>query len=508
MEELANHWSNLSLSEKETVGFTLSEEQRSGEYLLAALFLTPRFLNMEAMARTFKQLWRSTNGFTIRNHNDHRVLFVFDNPGDIDRILKNQPWSFDKHLVMLQRYNTDCPVRDLEFTKTTFWVQVHDIPIRYMTKEVAENICDIVGEVQKSADAVSDEGGHFIRVQVMIDITLPLCRGRVITLENGTKHWVQFRYERLPNLCFWCGRLNHADKKCELWINSKGTLAVEQQQFNSSLKAAPYKHSGRDVIVVPGFYEKSHPFTRREFQAAREKEEMRVNGAAEKLPERAQANMETDEGISPAINANNSTVTEEVDFNDTLPSDFGVDQNPPTAGGLPTVTCNNGEEKNKESDLFSDTINSENLVDIQINEINADLTRFDEQLIVKGNNVGVINGKVHDEVSFFVPPIRSKDPSNQGKFGSDVAETSNHSKISANPRPESKKKTTTRKWTKLVRKAAQEKKVTNEEHGLSCKKRRGVYHLELPSKRRLVSKDDGVVTISMVEAAQQPRQLQ
>ena len=70
-----------------------------------------------------------------------------------------------------------------------------------MTKEVVENICDIVGEVQKSAGVVTNEGGHFIRVQVMIDITLPLCQGRVITLENGLNHWVRFKYERLPNLC-------------------------------------------------------------------------------------------------------------------------------------------------------------------------------------------------------------------------------------------------------------------------------------------------------------------
>ena len=201
MEELANQLTNFSLSEKETVGFTLSKEQRSNEYLLVAQFLTPRFLNMEAMARTFKQLWRSTNRFTICNQNEHRVLFVFDNPNDIERILKNQPWSFDKHLVMLQRYSTDCPIRDLVFSKTLFWVQVHDIPIWYMTKEVAENIYDIVGEVQKSASAVTDEGGHFIRVWVMIDITLPLCQGRVITLENGLNHWVRFKYERLPNLC-------------------------------------------------------------------------------------------------------------------------------------------------------------------------------------------------------------------------------------------------------------------------------------------------------------------
>ena len=86
---------------------------------------------------------------------------------------------------MVQRYNTDIPVRDLSFTKALFWVQVHEIPVRYMTKKIAENLCDTVGEVQKSDDAVDDEGGHFIRVRVSVDVTLPLCRGRLITLENG-----------------------------------------------------------------------------------------------------------------------------------------------------------------------------------------------------------------------------------------------------------------------------------------------------------------------------------
>ena len=89
MEDLTEQWSNFSLSDREKTGFVLNSDHRTGEFILAALFLTPRFLNMEAMARTFKQLWRSANGFKIHNHQDHRVLFVFDNLNDIDRILQS-----------------------------------------------------------------------------------------------------------------------------------------------------------------------------------------------------------------------------------------------------------------------------------------------------------------------------------------------------------------------------------------------------------------------------------
>jgi len=134
-------------------------------------------------------------------------------------------------------------------------VQVHDIPYKYMTKHMAECLCDIIGEVKKSSGAVDDDGGQFLRVRVTLYLNLPLCRGRVITLEGGAKSWVSFKYKRLPNLCYWCGRLSHDDKNCDLWINSKGTLKAENQQFWSCLRAAPYTSASKDVIYVPGYCE-------------------------------------------------------------------------------------------------------------------------------------------------------------------------------------------------------------------------------------------------------------
>ena len=138
-------------------------------------------------------------------------------------------------------------------------MQVHNILVRFMNTKVAEGICDIVGKMQKSTKVVDDDGGYFIRVQVSIDITLPLCQGRVITMKNGEKHWVNFKYKRLLNFCFWCGRLNHNNKDCSLWIESKGTLSPDSQQFNSSLRAALYMADGKNVIYVPGFYERRQP---------------------------------------------------------------------------------------------------------------------------------------------------------------------------------------------------------------------------------------------------------
>ena len=38
--------------------------------------------------------------------------------------------------------------------------------------------------------------------RVTLDISLPLCRGRVVTLENRNKVLVSFEHERLPKICY------------------------------------------------------------------------------------------------------------------------------------------------------------------------------------------------------------------------------------------------------------------------------------------------------------------
>ena len=162
MEEITRSWNNLSLDEREGSRIMLKNTLRLSEFILAAKFLTRRALSMDAVARTFRQLWRLTAGFKIRNMNDHVVLFVFNNQGDIDRIIRSEPWCFDKHLVVFQQYDGDISINELNFQWVSFCVQVHDIPIRFMTREVAKNICDTVGTVCRSIGGVDDDGGRFI----------------------------------------------------------------------------------------------------------------------------------------------------------------------------------------------------------------------------------------------------------------------------------------------------------------------------------------------------------
>ena len=88
-----------------------------------------------------------------------------------------------------------------------------------------------------------------------IDISVPLCRGRILSIEDDEDCWVEFKYKRLPNICNWCGCLDHSDKDCERWIESDGTLASSEREYGPWIRATPTQSRQKPVVVVPGFYE-------------------------------------------------------------------------------------------------------------------------------------------------------------------------------------------------------------------------------------------------------------
>ena len=142
--------------------------------------------------------------------------------------------------MVLSRYDKDVAVKEFELTKVPFWAQVFDISLCFRNIMIAKQICKLVGEILYPNENEEWDEGSFIRVRALINISHPLCRGRLITLEDDKDHWVFFKYERLPNLCYWCGCLTHNDKDCEAWIESEGNLNPVDQQFRAWLRTPPF----------------------------------------------------------------------------------------------------------------------------------------------------------------------------------------------------------------------------------------------------------------------------
>ena len=101
MEELKLRWKKLSLSEAEGKKHDLSKEKKIVEYVLTAKFFTRRSINVVAVARTFRPLWRMKRNFEVSMAGDNVVLIAFEWEVDVEKVIEGEPWVFDRHLVVL-----------------------------------------------------------------------------------------------------------------------------------------------------------------------------------------------------------------------------------------------------------------------------------------------------------------------------------------------------------------------------------------------------------------------
>jgi hypothetical protein len=71
---------------------------------------------------------------------ENKVLFDFNDEVDVERVMHNGPWAYDHSLVVCQRVVANVPIKEVSFTHSLFWVQLHDLPVLSMNQEVSETI--------------------------------------------------------------------------------------------------------------------------------------------------------------------------------------------------------------------------------------------------------------------------------------------------------------------------------------------------------------------------------
>ena len=84
-----------------------------------------------------------------------------------------------------------------------------NLPLKSITRETGVAIGSKLREVL-DVDVLD------LRVQwakcLRIDVTKHLVRGKRVTIEMGESRWINFKYEKLPNLCYNCGMHSHVLK--------------------------------------------------------------------------------------------------------------------------------------------------------------------------------------------------------------------------------------------------------------------------------------------------------
>jgi hypothetical protein len=249
MGDLNGLWEKLSLIDKEDDELEIIEEWSSllrgrGHLCVTMKVLSNHRFSCEALKQTLHNIWRISKGMSFTDAPDGLLLVEFFDVGDKDQVLIGRPWSFERCLLLVTPLEGDVQPSKLEMNLVPFWVQIHDLPLLYMNREVGECVGGILGSVLLVDTDENGVGwGKSLRVRVQLDVSQPLLRGKKIRL-GGQSLWIYFKYERLPMFCYGCGRLWHGGGGCPVAASSKRKFS-ETVQYGPWLRAVDDNSSSR-----------------------------------------------------------------------------------------------------------------------------------------------------------------------------------------------------------------------------------------------------------------------
>jgi hypothetical protein len=246
-EELEEMCRKLRLSDHEKQNLRLrtgkiQQSKEEAKFSLLFRLLTNRSFNGEAFKGTVRNLWGTQGNPLIRDIEDNLFMAVFQNRDDMERVVIQGPWTFDKKLIQVKRMESDTQPTAVKFIYAAFWIRVYNLPILSMVRDVGEDIGNDIGRVVEVDVPENGIGwGRFLRIRVEIDVTKPLLRGKILEDGEGKPFWVDFKYEHLPIFCYRCGRIGHSGNECLEGRRSGGDRNVSTNRFGSWLRAIPVR---------------------------------------------------------------------------------------------------------------------------------------------------------------------------------------------------------------------------------------------------------------------------
>ncbi|KAK4434736.1 hypothetical protein Salat_0636400 [Sesamum alatum] len=227
---------NLLLTEEEysrlelpSNTWTHTEVSKGNELVVVGRLLYHRNTNFDALSHTLSVVLEPMKGLTHWRILEERFCIRFNYKLDLRRVLDGRPWSFDKHLLIIEPLiANDNPIK-VSLNWCPFTVLIHDLSLPQHSKIVAEFIGNKLGRFMDI-----DHHGHSfawssaLEIRISFDLTKPLA---TFMCDHGVNSRIDFGSEKLDNLVSVISFLVLIDRLYYPWrpsfSASRGLIEIE-----------------------------------------------------------------------------------------------------------------------------------------------------------------------------------------------------------------------------------------------------------------------------------------
>ncbi|KAJ1399474.1 Zinc knuckle CX2CX4HX4C [Sesbania bispinosa] len=181
---------------------------------LVGKIITEKPIHTNSLQNALSWIWCNPKGLKIEEVRDKTFQIFFEEECDADRVLKGSPWVFRNSWLILQKWERGKEIADLSFTHVPIKIQLWGLPPHCKILKMGMKIGACLGEVMQAEFFETREKGSFIKILVQVDITKPLKSCVNVGSRKDGINWIDFHYERLPQVCYSCGIVGHDEEFC------------------------------------------------------------------------------------------------------------------------------------------------------------------------------------------------------------------------------------------------------------------------------------------------------
>ncbi|KAF4397904.1 hypothetical protein G4B88_019625, partial [Cannabis sativa] len=220
VDEIVQLTDKLGMEQEEE--WEMNEEQVTefGEKSLIGRIVSKQSMGLGLFRTIFTRMWKSVREWKVKimdENNEYNYFGIsFNSRSDAKRIFEKQPWLFNGGVLVLEEWPESGQWRDARLDKVSLWVKMRGFPLKALTVNNVKRLGSMAGDVEdiiwNNPQQIFLNG--YVRVKIGFPIRNAIFVGRYIPVDGG-KRWVQFKFEKLPLLCFKCGYWGHDQVGCD-----------------------------------------------------------------------------------------------------------------------------------------------------------------------------------------------------------------------------------------------------------------------------------------------------